>query len=310
MKRLWGLLAVLFLMMTGCSGTDRKDVEEESQLVVVTSFYPIYLLAQYVTEGVDGIVLENMAQPQTGCLHDYELTTQDMKLLEEADVFLMNGLGMESFLDQAREQNQNLYIVETAENAVVRIEEECEHEHAHGEGEEEPINAHVWLNPENAIKQAEAIRDAMIQIDPKNSGLYEKNTEEFMFLMQDFSAEAESLANEMGEVKTAAFHEGFIYLEELFGMQEEIGIFPDENQTPSAREMTEAVKKAKAEQVQMILTADDAGKQYAQVLAQETGAKMVILNPLTSGQGKKEEWIDGMRENMKSIAEAYHEVIE
>ena len=62
---------------------------------VVTSFYPIYLFALNLTQGIDGITIRNLAAPNTGCLHDYQLSTGDMKVLNKADVFLINGAGME-----------------------------------------------------------------------------------------------------------------------------------------------------------------------------------------------------------------------
>ncbi len=309
MKRILIFAATLLFALTGCGGS-RTDMAGKDELTVVTSFYPIYLMAQYVTEGVDGIILENMAQPQTGCLHDYELTTEDMKLLERADVFLMNGLGMESFLDQAREQYPQLYIVETAEDAAILLEGECEHDHEHGEEESDPVNAHVWLHPANAAAQAEAIRDALTQLDPEHAQQYAANTEAFTAEMAKILEEAEVLAASVPEVKTAAFHEGFIYIEELLGMEEVIGIFPEENQTPSAREMAEAVEEAKSDGIGLILTAEDAGKEYAQLLAEETGVEMVLLNPLTSGEGQKEEFVDGMRANLEAVAQIYQGVAE
>ena len=69
------------LLFTAC-GTEKNKTEETDKLTVVTSFYPVYLLAQEIVQGAEGIRLENMAQPQTGCLHDYELSISDMKLLE------------------------------------------------------------------------------------------------------------------------------------------------------------------------------------------------------------------------------------
>ena len=78
------------LLFTAC-GTEKNKTGETDKLTVVTSFYPVYLLAQEIVQGAEGIRLENMAQPQTGCLHDYELSISDMKLLETADIFIING---------------------------------------------------------------------------------------------------------------------------------------------------------------------------------------------------------------------------
>ncbi len=66
---------------------------------VVTSFYPIWLMALNLTRGLeDHVTVQNLAAPSVGCLHDYQLLTSDMKTLLNADVFLVNGAGMEAFL--------------------------------------------------------------------------------------------------------------------------------------------------------------------------------------------------------------------
>ena len=66
---------------------EKKEATE--QLRVVTSFYPMYVAAENVIGDVEGVTLENLSEPQTGCLHDYQLTAADMKLLSKADVFIV-----------------------------------------------------------------------------------------------------------------------------------------------------------------------------------------------------------------------------
>lgn len=71
-----------------------------------------------------------MAQPQTGCLHDYQLSSGDMRKLNQADLFIVNGGGMESFLDNALELFPDLNIIDTSEG-VTKLDEP-EHEHSEG----------------------------------------------------------------------------------------------------------------------------------------------------------------------------------
>ena len=59
---------------------------------VVTSFYPIYLFALNLTQGIDGITIRNLAAPNTGCLHDYQLSTGDMKVLNKAVIKKKNQI--------------------------------------------------------------------------------------------------------------------------------------------------------------------------------------------------------------------------
>ena len=132
-KKLSVFLLAMTMLLSGC-GKTIDTTENSEKLQVVTSFYPVYLLAQAVTEGAEKVDLLNMAQPQTGCLHDYELTISDMKLLEGADVLIINGGGMEGFLEQAVERYPQLVIVDTS--AGIELLEEEEHHHHEDETEE------------------------------------------------------------------------------------------------------------------------------------------------------------------------------
>ena len=65
-------------------------------LRVVTTFFPVYVAALNVTDGVKGVQVVNLAKEHVGCLHDYRLTAGDMRELERADILLASGAGMES----------------------------------------------------------------------------------------------------------------------------------------------------------------------------------------------------------------------
>ena len=81
---------------SNASGNTKNTDEADDMLTVVTSFYPMYIATLNIVDGVEGVRLENLSEPQTGCLHDFQLTPEDMKLLSTADVFVINGGGIES----------------------------------------------------------------------------------------------------------------------------------------------------------------------------------------------------------------------
>jgi len=66
---------------------------------IVTSFYPVYIAAQNVANGVDGVEVVNMVDGQFGCLHDYQMSPLDRVVMDSADIFVMNGAGAEPFLE-------------------------------------------------------------------------------------------------------------------------------------------------------------------------------------------------------------------
>ena len=293
MKKKGLVLFLLSALLFSACGTEKNKTEETDKLTVVTSFYPVYLLAQEIVQGAEGIRLENMAQPQTGCLHDYELSISDMKLLETADIFIINGGGMESFLEQALERYPEL----TVEEAEAH-EHEQEHEH---EG-----NSHIWLSPARAAQQAENIAAALSEMDQADAAVFAENAARFKEETDALLQEAAQLNLPEG-TEAEVFHEGFAYFAELFGMEIASGIFVDEYQVPSAKELTEAADEAREHKIQFFLTAADDGRIYAETLAQETGETITLLDPLTTAAEGTPSYIERMRRNIQAVAQHWKE---
>ena len=289
------------LLFTAC-GTEKNKTEETDKLTVVTSFYPVYLLAQEIVQGAEGIRLENMAQPQTGCLHDYELSISDMKLLETADIFIINGGGMESFLEQALERYPELTVVDTSEGIALLEEEAHQHEHEH----EHEGNSHIWLSPARAAQQAESIAAALSEMDQADAAVFAENAARFKEETDALLQEAAQLNLPEG-TEAEVFHEGFAYFAELFGMEIASGIFVDEYQVPSAKELTEAADEAREHNIRFFLTAADDGRIYAETLAQETGETITLLDPLTTAAEGNPSYIERMRRNIQAVAQHWKE---
>ena len=83
-------LALALIMLVTCTCFASAE-----QVRVTTSFYPIHILAMNVFSGIDGIALECMTVPQTGCLHDYQLMVNDMMKLSDSNALIVCGAGME-----------------------------------------------------------------------------------------------------------------------------------------------------------------------------------------------------------------------
>lgn len=312
MKRLlaFGIAAALLLGGCGAPKTQQAPTQTQQQtdtattdttanqdgLQVVTSFYPIYILTLNITDGVEGVSVTNMTQPQTGCLHDYELTSEDMKTLEGADVFLINGLGMESFLPDVQKQYPTLFIGDTSKGAYVL---EAEDDHM----QDDVPNAHIWLDPQNAIRQTEVIRDTLSQKDPAHATQYAANADAFVQSLSGVLEQTQTL-RQRPESNIALFHEGFDYLAEICNLDTSAEVYAEENQEPSAREMAEAAEDIREDRVQILLCAEDNGKKYADTLAAETGARVIVLDPLTSGEATKDAYRLGMEENLRILSEA------
>lgn len=289
MKKLKIIIAAflsIFLMASCASSSTTKNDDIE----VVTSFYPIYVITENVIGNTDGISLKNMAQPQTGCLHDYQLSTGDMKKLSTADIFVINGGGMESFLDNALELFPELNIVDTSDGVTELFNEHSEHD---GHNHEE--NSHFWILPFNAAVQAQNICSALSALCPDKSGVFENNTEIFIKKLN-------SLESFDGNgIKACVFNEAFDYLELSYGMDIVLCVEMDENETPSAKELAEIISTVNENHIDLLIAADDASKLLAETIERETAAKVIVLDPVLTGDYSPESYVNAMNENARIL---------
>lgn len=286
MKKLRYILLSVIIAFSLSACSDSYKAESEN-LNVVASFYPIYIIAQNVIGDAEGISLENMAQPQTGCLHDYQLSSGDMRKLNQADLFIVNGGGMESFLDNALELFPDLNIIDTSEG-VTKLHEP---EHEHSEGHSHESNPHFWMYPENAAVQADNICKALSAICPDNAEVFKKNTASFIERINSLECP------DFGHKKAVVFNEAYEYLELTYGLDVEFCVAMDENQTPSAKELAEIITNVKSENIRLLIAADDASKVLADTIAAETDAEVIILDPVLTGDYSQDRYIEAMKKN-------------
>ena len=117
--------------VSNASGNTKNTDEADDILTVVTSFYPMYIATLNIVDGVKGVRIENLSEPQTGCLHDFQLTPEDMKLLSTADVFVINGGGIESFMSDVAKAYPKLDVVEACEDVALLSEDDADSDHDH-----------------------------------------------------------------------------------------------------------------------------------------------------------------------------------
>ena len=138
-------ILIIILAAAGC--TDKVD---DGKTTVTASFYPVYIAALNVFDGIESVEVKCLTQPSTGCLHDYQLSPSELIVMLESDILLVNGGGMENFIDRALENN---------DISVVYASEGVQWLDGHHE-----LNAHAWLDVANYIKYVENIRDAALTV--------------------------------------------------------------------------------------------------------------------------------------------------
>lgn len=293
MKKILSLaLIVLTFALSGC-GSDKKD---DGNLKIVTSFYPIYLEALNVTRGVSGVELVNLTPPQTGCLHDYQLTPEDMKTLEKADIFIVNGLGMESFLDKVIEAHPNLKIIDASDSPeIVPIMEDG------------VPNPHVWTSLTYSIQQVKNILSKLSELDPERADKYRRNALEYVDELTTLRDEMHLSLTMLPNKDIVTFHEAFPYFAAEFDLNIVAVIQREPGTEPTPQELAETIEKINALPVKVIFTEPQYSPKAAETIARETGAQIFELDPIVTGEAKPEnlmDYVDRMLNNTLTLIKA------
>ena len=287
------LLLLIILTMSGCGGEEKKD---DGKLKIVTSFYPMYLDAMNIVRGVEGVEVVNMTPPQTGCLHDYQLTPEDMKTLETADIFIVNGLGMESFMDKVIEAHPDLKIIDASDSPeIVPIMEG------------DVPNPHVWMSITYSIQQVKNISSKLCELDPDRAELYKRYTLDYVDELTTLRDELHISLTMLPNKDIVTFHEAFPYFAKEFGLNIAAVIEREPGTEPTPQELAETIEKINSLPVKVIFTEPQYSPKAAETIARETGAKIFELDPIVTGEAKPEnllDYVNRMLNNVMTLAKA------
>lgn len=295
-------LTAAVLLFTSCSGGAAKKAESAQ---IVTSFYPVYVLTLNITDGIDGLTVANMTQSRGGCLHDYQLLPGDMRLLSTAQLFVINGAGLETFLDMITGQLPELKICDSSTGTAIRSGGGEAHTHEAGEshGHDHGDNAHIWLSVSNAMIQVRNVSAALIETFPEYREQLESNTENYLARLGRLQTEIHAeLAPYQGQ-SVVSFHEGFAYLMDEFGLNIAHEVETHDGAQPSAKELANVSREIEAESIRLLAIDADEPPVSAEVLARETGSVSCPLSTIVSGSGDKYDYENAMRQNAAAIAE-------
>ena len=296
-------------LLTGCGTQPADTAADDGRLRVLTSFYPMYDFACKI--GGDCIDVTNMVPSGTEP-HDWEPSTNDLKNLEKADVFIYNGADMEPWADDLLvNRSDTLHVVEASENVELRTTD-GEHEHAHEhEGADHhhgDFDPHVWLDPENAKIEMEAIRDALCAADPENSTVFQSNYEKYAAELDALDAEFREKLAPLPNRTIVVAHEAFGYLCDAYGLTQVgiEGLSPDSEPDPGR--MAEVIDFVREHSISTIFFEELVSPKVAEAIASETGAQAKMLSPLEGLSDEQAaagaDYFSVMHDNLAALMEA------
>lgn len=294
MKKKIGIIILAIIVMIVAVWIIGKRVgepkqESKAQFKIVTTFYPIFIMTSNITQGAQNIELENMADINAGCLHDYTLSTQDMKKLEKADVIVQNGLGLENFMDKILNTYSEIKIIDSSKGITSKIEENGE------------VNNHIWTSLSNYILQVEEIANRLSEINPENKEVYKQNKDRYVKELKEMQEKYQTELTNLKGKKAICLNEAFSYLAKVVDLEIISVETNHEESSLSAEKMKELIETMKEENIKSILVDKEDNLKSAQTLANETGATIYELHSGLTGSTEMNSYLQLMQENLEIL---------
>lgn len=267
MKRI-SFLIVLTVLMISCG---RRN-EPESKIISV-SIAPF----KYFVDGISGGNFKvNIMVPSGANPHIYEPFPDQINKLRQSVAYISNGyLGFEmTWLDRFYEMNSQMKKLSLGDNI-----ETIKPEHHHDGDLYENADPHYWVSPLCALKMAESVGEFLAELDPQNRKLYEENYEILTEKIMQVDSMAKELSSPGWNRTFMIYHPNLGYLARDYGL-EEISV-ENEGKEPSPGRMKDLIDRAKQDKLKVILIQREYDTKNARAIADETGARVVVIDPLS-----------------------------
>jgi zinc transport system substrate-binding protein len=316
---LLGILVISLGLTAGYTArTEGTNQEGDDELLVVTSFYPMYIAAENIIGDTEGVRLENLSEPQTGCLHDFQLTPEDMRLLAKADVFVINGGGIETFMTDVAAAYPDLLVVNACE-AVDLLESADTDDHDHAVSEESDsidgdaedqaendgnspdVNAHAWMSIAAYRTQVDTIAEKLMECDPKHASSYQANRDRYEEKLSQLQEEQTELISMLRGEPVILFHEAYAYVSDELGLDTCYLLNLDEESSISAGEVAAVIGEIKEHGIRLVLAEELYGSDMGALISSETDVQVLYLDTLNRGDYDADSYINGMRSNLDML---------
>jgi len=265
---------------------------EERPLRVLASFYPMYVMALNIVGDTPGVTVECLTGPFVGCLHDYQLSPGNLVTLTRADVFVVNGAGMEAFLEKATRQCPGLRIVEATRG--VRLADDG--------------NPHVWVSISGAMSETAAIARGLAGADPVHAAAYAKNASDYVAKLDGLRARMHAALDHLAHRDMITFHEAFPYFASEFNLNIVGVVERQPGSEPNPRELADIITLVRQRGVRAVFAEPQYPVKSAEIIQRETGVAVRTLDPAATGDpdpaGARDSYLNAMNRNLRVLAAA------
>lgn len=288
------ICSILFLLCAGLSSCQQsedypKQHKAPKKTLVLTTTAPVYSFTKNITG--DAASVENLLPSGTDP-HEYSLTPGDMLKLSQAQIIIINGAGLEKWLDKIISyQLKKKPIVVDSASGVHIIDND----------------PHIWLSPRNAMVQVKNIRDALIEADPANSETYRKNADIYIERLRTLDREIMENTSALRKKEFISLHSAFIYFAKDYGLRQAAVIqeYPEKEPTPG--HIAKVITIIRKNNIKVIFSEPMVSHKIVKTIAKDLKLQVYILDTLERGDLYPEWYEERMRANLETLRTALNQ---
>jgi ABC-type Zn uptake system ZnuABC Zn-binding protein ZnuA len=238
--------------------------------------------------------------------HTYSPKPSDLVAVRKARLLFEVGIGLEVWVSSLVKNagSASLRVVTTSKGIALLRDKPNRDGAAHAAEEEDRGNPHVWMDPENATTMMRHITEALIQIDPTHATEYRTNQASYLRKLDQLQRDLSDRTTHLADRRFIAHHPAWPYFARRFGFQIVGTIQPQSGSEPSALQLHTLIVKINKERIKVVVSEIQLSQKIPELLAKETGARVVVLTTLPGGLPHTETYLDMLRYNVLQLANA------
>jgi zinc transport system substrate-binding protein len=268
MRRIFCFLIIVIIISCGRQGND------SGKRIITVSIAPFKYFVEEIA-GDDFVV--NVMVPAGSNPHIYEPFPEQINKLRKSIAYISNGyLGFEiTWLDRFYESNRNMKRISLGDKINPLISGQ-HHEGDHVEG----ADPHYWVSPKCAMIMALSLKEFLSDLNPSHKQKYENNYHTLVSKIQMIDKKAQALFTGIQNRSFMIYHPNLGYLARDYGL-EEIAVEFEGKEPPPSR-MKGLIDRARKDNLRTIFVQREYDTKNAKAIANETGAEIKIIDPLSA----------------------------
>jgi zinc transport system substrate-binding protein len=285
MKKTFALVAIL--MILSCN---RNSTVKEAKIITVS----IAPFEYFVKEIAGDDFSVNIMVPPGANPHIYEPYPDQIARLRKSVAYISNGyLGFEvTWLDRFYEMNKSM-VRQSLGNSINPIESKHEHEAGHSEG----ADPHYWVSPKCAASIALSVKDLVCKLNPSETKKYESNCSALLTRISELDKKAEAFFAEFEGTPFMIYHPNLAYLARDYGLEEVAVEF--EGKEPPPSRLKYLIDLARTKKINTIFVQREYDSKNAKAIADEIGAEIVVIDPLSV------DWLKATTEIIEGLHKSF-----